>query len=208
MKLRYESVIVDLAVRILVPFIQIFALYVVTHGHYSPGGGFQGGAILAASILLLRLSLGQEHAARRFPTKVMLPLGGLGVLIYALNGVLVMPLGGNFLDYGLLPLPGGLDEAHIRAWGSLIVEIGVALGVLGIMSLFWMTSWGGKSKCWTLSSDTMPTTQRGSDGRRHVGNAGQEQSGQEVDRHEHLPIRGDPLLRSGREQARGHSPDS
>src|SRR5665811_487066 len=83
MKLRYESVIVDLAVRILVPFIQIFALYVVTHGHYSPGGGFQGGAILAASILLLRLSLGQEHAARRFPTKVMLPLGGLGVLIYA-----------------------------------------------------------------------------------------------------------------------------
>src|SRR5665811_1264814 len=103
MKLRYESVIVDLAVRILVPFIQIFALYVVTHGHYSPGGGFQGGAILAASILLLRLSLGQEHAARRFPTKVMLPLGGLGVLIYALNGVLVMPLGGNFLDYGLLP---------------------------------------------------------------------------------------------------------
>lgn len=133
MKLRYDSVIVDLVVRILVPFIQVFALYVVAHGHYSPGGGFQGGAILAASVLLLRLSLGQEYAAGRFPIKVMLPLGGVGVLIYALNGVLVMPLGGNFLDYGQLPLPGGLDEAHIRAWGSLFIEIGVAVGVLGIM---------------------------------------------------------------------------
>ncbi|MCK4691085.1 MAG: MnhB domain-containing protein [Desulfuromonadales bacterium] len=41
-----ESLIIQTAVRILVPFIQLFGLYVIVHGHYSPGGGFQGGVIL------------------------------------------------------------------------------------------------------------------------------------------------------------------
>ena len=48
--------ILIIASRFLTPFIQLFALYVIVHGHYGPGGGFQGGGILAASIILLRLS--------------------------------------------------------------------------------------------------------------------------------------------------------
>ena len=46
----------DLAVkttcRMIVPFSMIFALYVIAHGHHSPGGGFQGGVILGASVIL------------------------------------------------------------------------------------------------------------------------------------------------------------
>jgi multisubunit Na+/H+ antiporter MnhB subunit len=53
----YDDRIVALSSRLVVPFIQLFALYVVFHGHYSPGGGFQGGAMLAASFLLIRLSV-------------------------------------------------------------------------------------------------------------------------------------------------------
>ena len=41
---REDSVIVHVVTRVMVPLIQIFALYVIFHGHYSPGGGFQGGA--------------------------------------------------------------------------------------------------------------------------------------------------------------------
>ena len=41
-----EDLIIKTAVRLLVPFAQLFGLYVVVHGHYSPGGGFQGGVIL------------------------------------------------------------------------------------------------------------------------------------------------------------------
>ena len=48
---RYHNTIVDGVARVIVPFIQIFALYVIIHGHYGPGGGFQGGVILAASLL-------------------------------------------------------------------------------------------------------------------------------------------------------------
>ena len=38
-----ESLIIQTSVRIMVPFIQLYGLYVIVHGHYSPGGGFQGG---------------------------------------------------------------------------------------------------------------------------------------------------------------------
>jgi multicomponent Na+:H+ antiporter subunit B len=39
--------------RLLVPFIFIFGFYIVIHGHLSPGGGFQGGAVIATGIALL-----------------------------------------------------------------------------------------------------------------------------------------------------------
>ena len=52
---RQQSVIVKTVCRILVPFIQMFGLYVIMHGHSSPGGGFQGGVILGSSFILLSL---------------------------------------------------------------------------------------------------------------------------------------------------------
>ncbi|GAB4243666.1 MAG: Na(+)/H(+) antiporter subunit B [Thermoleophilia bacterium] len=133
LKVRYDSVIIDLVVRIMVPFIQVFALYVVAHGHYSPGGGFQGGAIMAASVLLLRLSLGQAYTSRLYPLRSMLVLAGVGVFIFAVTGIVPMVFGGNFLDYGFLPFPGDVEPSVVRGWGSLFIEIGVALGVFGIL---------------------------------------------------------------------------
>ena len=43
MREPYHNTIVDGVARLLVPFIQLFALYVISHGHYGPGGGFQAG---------------------------------------------------------------------------------------------------------------------------------------------------------------------
>ena len=48
--------VVSTTCRVLIPFAQVFALYVLFHGHESPGGGFQGGAILGATIILARFT--------------------------------------------------------------------------------------------------------------------------------------------------------
>ena len=48
-----ENIIIRTLCRFLIPFIQLFGLYVIAHGHGSPGGGFQGGCILAASFILI-----------------------------------------------------------------------------------------------------------------------------------------------------------
>jgi multicomponent Na+:H+ antiporter subunit B len=128
----YDSLIVRTVCKILIPFMQVFALYVLIHGHESPGGGFQGGAIFAASIILNRFTRGREIAPRYLPGSWALRAGAIGVMIYGGVGLLAMLFGGEFLDYGHLPLP-GMAAAERRHLGILFVEIGVALAVTGIL---------------------------------------------------------------------------
>ncbi len=126
-----ESIIMDTVVRIMVPFIQIFAFYVIFHGHYSPGGGFQGGALLAASVLLQRVVLGRQRSQLGFPTRWGIPLGAFGILLYAGTGLWAMLGGGNYLQYDHLPL--GMSPDMLRNSGILLVEIGVAFAVMGTL---------------------------------------------------------------------------
>jgi multicomponent Na+:H+ antiporter subunit B len=129
---KLENPVVEEVAGFLVPFIQIFALYVITHGHYGPGGGFQGGVILAASMMLLRLSFGEEVEHRRFSPTVASLMAAVGILIYGVAGLLPLAWGGNFLDYAYLPIP-GLSSAELRYHGILIVETGVGLVVWGTL---------------------------------------------------------------------------
>jgi len=133
-KERYQSIIVQIICSLLIPFIQLFALYVIFHGHYGPGGGFQGGVLLAVSIILQRLYLGTEISYRKFPPKLGPALGAIGMLIFGLTGIIPMLFGGAFLDYGSLPIP-WVHGAELRALGILIVEIGIGLAVFGTLVL-------------------------------------------------------------------------
>jgi multicomponent Na+:H+ antiporter subunit B len=111
--------IVSLISRVVSPFIMMFALYVIFHGHYSPGGGFQGGTMLAAAVILVRLAAGREVSQLQFKKSWGTPLGSVGVLIYFFTGFAAMLMGGNFLDYGFLPL--GTEPAVTRGWGILFI---------------------------------------------------------------------------------------
>jgi multisubunit Na+/H+ antiporter MnhB subunit len=55
------SLIVKTVTRLVASFIVLFGIYIVLHGHISPGGGFAGGAILAAAMILLLLAFGRER---------------------------------------------------------------------------------------------------------------------------------------------------
>lgn len=124
--------IIMLVSRVVSPFIMLFALYVIFHGHYSPGGGFQGGTMLAASVILIRLAAGSELAQKQFSKDWATPLGSVGVLIYWGTGFVAMLCGGRFLDYAFLPVTGAAP--HHRMLGILFIEIGVGLAVMGILT--------------------------------------------------------------------------
>lgn len=128
-----HDLIIETACRILIPFIQLFALYVIAHGHHSPGGGFQGGVILGASIILLAISHDLRTALARMSEEVHAVLCSVGVLVYAGAGALCMVLGLNFLDYGALAHILHVDPVTARSHGILIVEIGVGLAVMATM---------------------------------------------------------------------------
>ena len=76
------DIIVTNTVRLLVPVIQIFAFYVLAHGHVSPGGGFQGGVLMGASFILVALSWDLDTALARFPLDRCTIVAGAGIILY------------------------------------------------------------------------------------------------------------------------------
>ena len=139
-----DDQIIRVSVRLLVPFIQLFGLYVIVHGHYSPGGGFQGGVLLGASFILLALAFDLKTSFRHFSERVNNLLGNAGALIYTGTGVLCALVGGLFLDYSALAVLLPMDPIEWRSFGIFIVEVGVGLAVMSIMlSLYWDLSSSG-----------------------------------------------------------------
>ena len=128
----HPSPLIRLACRYAARLIQVFAMYVIFHGHYSPGGGFQGGALLAAAVILMRIGEGKAGSQRELPSDRALLVGSIGVLIFAGVGLIDMLLGGRFLQYDYTPLP-GLSIPYLHYWSILIIEIGVGLAVMAVL---------------------------------------------------------------------------
>lgn len=130
---RHTSVIVTTFVRVLLPPVQLFALYVLAYGHYGPGGGFQAGVILGAAYILLALALGREAFERRVNERVCVSVAAAGVLLYLLTGVAGIAGGSTFLDYSVLPLP--VSPVKARYFGILFIETGVAIAVAATITV-------------------------------------------------------------------------
>ena len=132
MNLAFGSPALDAASRLMTPFMLMFGAYVVVHGHDSPGGGFQGGVIIAACLILIRLVRGRAGGWTLAPERALVfACAGLGIFVVV--GLLGPLFGGNFLDYSVLPL--WLETPEVRAVGSMAIEVGVAVTVTGVLTL-------------------------------------------------------------------------
>jgi multicomponent Na+:H+ antiporter subunit B len=128
-----HNLIVKTTCRMIIPFIQIFALYVIAHGHHSPGGGFQGGVILGASLILYAIAFDLRSALKRMSERSAALLCALGVLIYAGTGIASLLYDKNYLDYSALAPILGADPVSARSHGILLVEIGVGVAIMAVM---------------------------------------------------------------------------
>ena len=136
----YDSPIIRFIARVQAPALQMFALYVLIHGHYSPGGAFQAGAILAGSFLLPRIVEGSENGQRGMTTRRATWIALIGTVLFAGTGAVVLLMGGEgFMDYaGLFSLPFDMPPGgYTRAIGSLFIEFGVAMTVMGVMIIIY-----------------------------------------------------------------------
>ncbi len=132
----FRSLILRNLLGPLLASLQLFLIYVVVHGHYTPGGAFQGGTLLACSFILPLLA----DPKRRFLVigpRTAAVMSAIGVAIFAGVGAIPMLFGGPFLDYGSLPF-GPAEAAARRAFGTLLIEVGVTLAVAGaLVSIFY-----------------------------------------------------------------------
>ncbi len=140
-----QDIILKSAARLIAPMMQLFALYVLAHGHHSPGGGFQGGVISGASFILLSIAYDLEMLLSRLKERTIMFFSGLGVLIYAGIGAICLLLGGNFLNYSSWSKILQVSEVEARSHGMLGIEIGVFITVTFIMiSLYADLASGGE----------------------------------------------------------------
>ncbi|MCG8688272.1 MAG: Na(+)/H(+) antiporter subunit B [Desulfobacterales bacterium] len=132
-----HDLVIRTTCRIVIPFIQVFALYVIAHGHHSPGGGFQGGVIFGASLVLYAIGFNLRALLGRMTRKIIMLIAALGVLVYAGLGLSCILFQGNYLDYSVLAPVFGTDPVVARSHGILIVEIGVGIAVMAVMVILY-----------------------------------------------------------------------
>lgn len=122
-------VLLRVIAKFLIPLIALFAFYVQFHGEYGPGGGFQAGVILSASVILYALVFGLDEAKRAFPPWLIRVGMSLGVLLYGGTGVVAWMMGGEFLNYSAL----AADPIDGQHWGIIAIELGVLTTVASVM---------------------------------------------------------------------------
>jgi multicomponent Na+:H+ antiporter subunit B len=119
--------------RFLVPFIQIYGIYLVFYGHLSPGGGFAGGAIVGSSIILYALAFGRTKAEQRLSHAISHQMESSGGLWYILMGLVGIMGTGAFLanEAGgfYLGVPGHLFSSGM----ILLLALGIGVKVSSTM---------------------------------------------------------------------------
>ncbi|SDK95696.1 MnhB domain-containing protein [Natronincola ferrireducens] len=92
-----DDLIVKTVARLIIPFIQVYGIFIVMHGHLSPGGGFAGGAILGASFILYTLAFGLHKGHKKIPHEISSKVETGGILWFIFIGFIGIWTGHQFL---------------------------------------------------------------------------------------------------------------
>lgn len=159
MILSSMSKIVRVMANVVFGFTMVFGFYVVLHGHLTPGGGFQGGAVMASGIALLVIAYGiieMDRYLKSINFSTVEALGLLGFIGIALLGLVsgLHVFFGNFLagnekwfifskvPPGGIPNPGNLNTGGVLPLMSLAVGMevlaGISLIVISMASGFYL----------------------------------------------------------------------
>ena len=130
-----HSLILATAIRLLLPLMLLFSLFLLLRGHNEPGGGFVGGLVVAAAFALYTLAHGEKEG-RRMLRIAPLQLVATGLLIALTSGLLPLLAGLPFLTalWSSVPAP-----VIGHAGTPLLFDLGVYLLVAGMSLLIIFT---------------------------------------------------------------------
>jgi len=114
------SLVLTTGCRFLFPLILLFGGYIFIHGHLTPGGGFQGGAIIASAFVLIYLACRGRRVSQT-GNKIAESIGGLVFIIIGLVGLMV---GGHYFLSNYLPK----GELNLLFSAGVIPIIYIAIG--------------------------------------------------------------------------------
>jgi len=129
------TLIVKTVTRISVWMILLYGLYIILHGHISPGGGFAGGVIIALAFLNVMLAYGRGFIKRWVNIGFLHDIESSSAALFLAIGILGMAVGGgflaNFISHGKL--------FHLISAGTIpILNIVIAAKVsMGLFVVVW-----------------------------------------------------------------------
>ena len=129
-----ESQVIMPTVKIVAPFAFTYGLFITFHGAGSPGGGFQGGAIMAAVVFMIAFAFGIEATREWLANTVVVALAVGGALAFAGIGLIPVARGGAFLQYDLLPIPVKYGLESVEIFGIAAIVSGVLMGLFFLLA--------------------------------------------------------------------------
>lgn len=132
-----NDAILQCVAKVLVPVIMLFGIYVVFNGHLSPGGGFSGGAIIGAGLILYLNAYGFKKTGRFFTMKTFSGISVVALGFYSLSKTYSFFTGANHLESIISPgTPGALLSAGLILPLNICVGMVVACTMYGLYALF------------------------------------------------------------------------
>ena len=126
-----HDVILRCAARILTPLVLVFGLYIIFNGHLSPGGGFSGGAVLGAGLILYQNAFGYEKIERFFTFKTFRWVSVSTLLFYSLAKGYHFFTGANGMENGI-----STGVAGNIFSGGLLLPLNIAVGCVVACTMY------------------------------------------------------------------------
>jgi multicomponent Na+:H+ antiporter subunit B len=122
----------------MVPTLALFSVYLLVVGHDVPGGGFAGGLIASAALLLIYLAFGRRGLRRTLPVQPQTAMG-VGILLALTAGTIGLVFDGTFLTYEYAqwsaPLIGDIKVSTLLLFDLGVYAVVVGLVTTGILEL-------------------------------------------------------------------------
>ena len=135
-----KNVITKCGCDMILPLACVYILYIILHGHLSPGGGFQGGVLIVALVALVCLGHGYQKTIETFSYHLLHTTEGYASIFYVALGFLGVAMGAHFAENVLYRQGaiGSLYSAGTIFWMNVTVGVKVITGV-GSISLLMLS---------------------------------------------------------------------
>ncbi|MEW6101269.1 MAG: MnhB domain-containing protein [Candidatus Omnitrophota bacterium] len=126
------TLIVKTITRLTIGLILLFGIYIILHGHLSPGGGFAGGVIVALSFVHMMLAFGKDVAVSKVSKDLASNLESIGAIMFLLVAMLGFLGGSFFLNIFSKGEPFRLFSSGTIIFSNLSIGIKVGVGLFAI----------------------------------------------------------------------------
>ena len=142
------TIIVKTITRLTVGLILLYGIYILSHGHISPGGGFAGGVIVALSFIHLMLAFGKEMALNRLSKAQASFFESIGAIMFITIAILGFTGGYFFLNFINKGEPFKLFSAGIIPLCNIAISLKVGAGLFSIFVILVLLKFtiGGKKE--------------------------------------------------------------